>query len=148
VLAPTAPTPERPTQITKSGILAEDETWPGEIFIPGAVWVPQGVTLTIKPNTVIRFRHSRDYKNLGRGALIVNGGTLRAIGTPEEPVWFTSDAEERINGDWEGIAIENSKGENIIKYSIMECATDDGLTLANEYIECSSFKEYNQAEIY
>jgi hypothetical protein len=119
---PTTPTPEQPTQITKSGTLFKDETWSGEIFIPGAVWVPQGVTLTIEPGTVVKFRHSRDYKNLIHSGLLVTGGTLRAIGTPEEPIWFTSDAEEPINGDWEGIAIEDSEGENIIKYSIVECA--------------------------
>lgn len=119
------PTPaegERPAITTKFGLLEQNETWSGEIFIPGLVEVPQGVTLTIEPGTVIKFRHSRDYKDFRSGALLVNGGTLRAIGTPEEPIWFTSDADEPINGDWEGIAIENSKGENIIKYSIVECA--------------------------
>lgn len=126
--APPTPTPPEevlplpPKVVTKIGPLRQSETWSGEIFIPGMVEVPQGVTLTIEPGTVMKFRHSRDYKNLGRGALLVNGGTLRAIGTPEEPIWFTSDAEEPINGDWEGIAIEDSKAENIIKYSIVECA--------------------------
>ncbi|MDH5695860.1 MAG: right-handed parallel beta-helix repeat-containing protein [Dehalococcoidia bacterium] len=126
--APPTPTPPEKAipflhgKETKVGRLGQNETWSGEIFIPGMVQVPQGVTLTIEPGTVIKFRHSRDYKNLGRGTLVVNGGTLKAIGTPEEPIWFTSDAEEPINGDWEGIAIENSKGENIIKYSIVECS--------------------------
>lgn len=126
--APPTPTPPEkvlpppPKVVTKIGPLRQNETWSGEIFIPGMVEVPQGVTLTIEPGTVVKFRHSRDYKNLGRGILLVNGGTLRAIGTPEEPIWFTSDAEEPINGDWEGIAIEDSKAENIIKYSIVECA--------------------------
>ena len=56
-----------PEEVTKVGLLEQNETWSGEIFIPGAVHVPQGVTLTIEPGTVVKFRHSRDYKNLGRG---------------------------------------------------------------------------------
>lgn len=109
----------RPSPIT---VLKKDKVWSGEIFISGMVEVPEGVTLTIKPGTVVKFRHSRDYKDMRKGTLMINGGTLKAIGTPEEPIWFTSDAEDPINGDWSGISIENSKKDNIIKYSIVEHA--------------------------
>jgi hypothetical protein len=114
--------PSPPEAQTKLGILEQSEVWSGEIFVPGTVEVPQGVTLTISPGTVVKFRHSRDYKNLDRGALLVNGGVLKATGTAQEPIWFTSDAEQPINGDWEGIAIENSQGESVINYCIVEFA--------------------------
>lgn len=106
----------------KGGMLKKDEVWSGKIFIPGMVEVPKGVTLTIKPGTVVKFRHSRDYKNPRKGFLRINCGVLKAVGTPEEPIWFTSDAEKPINGDWEGIAIENSNGENIFDHVIVEYA--------------------------
>jgi len=114
--------PREVSNTTRWGIIYKDEIWSGEIFVPGMVEVPKGVTLTVKPGTVVKFRHSRDYKNLGGGHLLINGGVLKAIGTPTEPIWFTSDAEEPINGDWVGIFISESKHDNIIKYSIVEYA--------------------------
>lgn len=107
---------------TKYGTLVRDEEWSGEIYVDGLVTVPKGKTLTIMPGTVVKFKYSRDYKNFHRGFLLIDEGILKAIGTPTEPIWFTSDAEEPINGDWEGIAIENSKEENTIKYAIVEYA--------------------------
>ena len=115
----------RPVRIhnaSKSGMLTRDEIWSGEIYITDHVAVPEGITLTIEPGTVVKFRHSRDYKNLGGGSLFVNGGVLKAIGTSKEQIWFTSDAEEPINGDWEGVVIENGNEESIIKYAIVEYA--------------------------
>jgi parallel beta-helix repeat protein len=106
--------------LERTGTLSTNETWAGEIHVTDQVIVPNAITLTIEPGTVVKFSHSRDYKHPDRGALVVSGGTLRAVGTPREPVWFTSDAEDPINGDWEGIAIENSRGANTIRYAIVE----------------------------
>ncbi len=112
---------ELPGMVTKAGTLKHDETWSGEIFVSW-VEVPENVTLTIEPGTVVKFMYSRDYKNPDKGSLQINGGVLKAIGTPEEPIWFKSDASEPINGDWEGIFISDSRHNNIIKYSIVEYA--------------------------
>lgn len=106
----------------KSGVLQRDETWSGEIHVVGQLVVPQGITLTIEPGTTVKFKHSRDYKNFAKGGLVVDGGVLKAIGSPDKPIWFTSDADKPINGDWEGIAIENSKNGNIIDHAIVEYA--------------------------
>ncbi len=111
-----------PGVVTKSGVLLQDETWSGEIFVSGVVEVPENVTLTIEPGTVVKFKHSRDYKNPHKGGLHIRGGVLRAIGTPEKPIWFTSEALEPINGDWDSIFISDSKHNNVIKYSIVEYA--------------------------
>ena len=104
----------------KTGTLMKDETWAGEIHVTHELIVPERVTLTITPGTVVKFAHSRDYKHPDPGWLLVSGGTIKAVGTPEEPIWFTSDAEDPINGDWEGIAIEKSSKPNIISYAIVE----------------------------
>jgi len=106
--------------LERTGTLLTNETWAGEIHVTHQVIVPNAITLTIEPGTVVKFAHYRDYKHPSRGALVVSGGMLRAVGTPREPVWFTSDAEDPINGDWEGIVIENSREANTIRYAIVE----------------------------
>jgi hypothetical protein len=92
----------------KSGVLIEDETWLGNVYVNDYVKVLEGVTLTILPGTIVKFKHSRDYKTFDRGNLVVDGGNIQAIGTPDEMIWFTSDAPDPINGDWGGITLENN----------------------------------------
>lgn len=103
-------------------LLWHSQTWSGEVLVSNNLVIPFWVTLKIEPGTVVKFKHNRDYKNPARAGLSVVGGTLQAIGTPEKPIWFTSDAEEPINGDWDSIFIGGSKKENIIKYAIIEYA--------------------------
>ena len=111
-----------PQKARGARLLLRDEVWSGEIYIPGSLIIPPWVTLRIQPGTVVKFKHSRDYKNPIRGELIIEGGRLLAIGTPDQQIWFTSDAEDPVNGDWGLIWIKNSRRENIIKYAIIEYA--------------------------
>ncbi|MCF8371527.1 MAG: hypothetical protein K9H64_07885 [Bacteroidales bacterium] len=80
------------------------QTWTsGNVYLlNGWVRVPNGVTLTIQPGTIIR----GDYAN--QGALIVErGGTLIADGTAANPIVFTSNQApgSRAAGDWGGIIV-------------------------------------------
>jgi glutamine cyclotransferase len=105
----------------KSGVLTQNENWSGIIYIDGKVCVPKGITLTIEPGTIVKFKYSRDYKHPEKGGLAVNG-IIRALGTPEKPIWFTSAAEKPIHGDWGGIFIDNGEGELdhvIIEYAYL-----------------------------
>jgi hypothetical protein len=96
-------TPVRIHNASKKGTLTRDEIWSGEIHITDHISVPKGVILTIEPGTVVKFKHYRGYKEPWiRPGLNVKG-TIKAIGTPERQIWFTSDAEDPINGDWRGI---------------------------------------------
>lgn len=105
---------------TKGGQLTQDETWSGEILVTDNVVVPTGVTLTITPGTIVKFKHYRGYKEPWKlTGLGVNGGTIIAVGTPDEQIWFTSDADEPINGDWGGISINNSNS-SVFDYTIVE----------------------------
>jgi len=102
-------------------ILQQNETWSGEVYVTDDIIVPKGVTLTIEPGTVVKFKHwrygySEPEHRLG---LYIEEGTLRAIGTPEEPIRFTSDAAEPIHRDWGAILFINST-DNVISYSIIE----------------------------
>ena len=49
------------------------------------------------------------------------GGTIKAIGSPDKMIWFTSDNPDPINGDWGGIEISNST-DSEFKYCIIEYA--------------------------
>ena len=73
--------PDPTTTITTSGTLQEDENWRGVVNIMGSVYVPTGVTLTILPDTEVRFN--------GYYSIYVTGGTLAANGatfTAHDPV--------------------------------------------------------------
>ena len=104
----------------KCGDLTRDETWKEEIQVTCSVNVLEGNTLTILPGTVIKFKHDRNYKTFARAGLTVYG-TIKAVGTPEKQIWFTSDAPDPINGDWMGITILNSN-KSVFDYVIVEFA--------------------------
>lgn len=74
---------------------------------PAQFVVPAGVTLTVASGVELRF---------GDGAeeFVVNG-RLQAIGTPTEPITFTSAADS-APGEWEGIRFQggNSQLENVV----------------------------------
>ena len=108
--------------ITRGGDLTVDETWSGEVLITEMLWVSAGVTLTILPGTHVRFKHYRGYEDPNQYVgMFVDGGSIKAVGTPEEQIWFTSDAEVPINGDWGGIEIRESAASEF-KYVIVEFA--------------------------
>ncbi|MFX1525835.1 MAG: right-handed parallel beta-helix repeat-containing protein, partial [Promethearchaeota archaeon] len=71
------------------------------------------------PGTFIEFKHSRGYQNVNRIGLFIVEGTIKAIGTPDQQIWFTSDAEQPINGDWGGILCANTHN-SVFKYVIVE----------------------------
>jgi len=84
--------------ITASGTLTENTVWNEDILVTGNVIVPAGITLTIEPGVTVLFS-AADTPNLQIK------GTLTAVGTPAQPIFFTSDAEIPDSGDWDGIKI-------------------------------------------
>jgi len=114
------PGPVRVHNAERGGVLTRDEIWSGQIHVTESIIVPKAVTLTIKPGTVIKFAHSRNYRGTGpKAGMRVNGGTIKAIGTGEKQIWFTSDADKPINGDWNGIGLYNSQ-DSEFNYVIVE----------------------------
>lgn len=77
-----------------SGIITEDRTLTAdhEYLVSGNMAIPEGVTLTIEPGTVIRFKG-----NTG----ISNAGNVIADGTPEKPIIMTAD--DPLASYWNGI---------------------------------------------
>ncbi|MGA1819960.1 MAG: right-handed parallel beta-helix repeat-containing protein [Thermoplasmatota archaeon] len=108
--------------VIKNDILTSDETWSGNIRITGTVIVPKGVVLTIEPGTHITFDPYRGYKEPWmKRSLGIDGGTIKAVGNPDGMIWFTSGADDPINGDWGGIEVYGSN-DSVFRYVIVEFA--------------------------
>lgn len=89
------------------GVMAEDMTLtPDKEYIVDRFAVPDGVTLTILPGTVLKFSD---------GSEMVVGGNLVCDGTPENPIIFTMAGATDLLGDY---AI--SLGGNEISYVIFD----------------------------
>jgi hypothetical protein len=88
-----------------SDSVATSTTWTNDkmYLLQGFVYVVNGVTLTIQPGTIIM----GDHTFTGSSLIIERGAKLNAIGTPAQPIVFTSDmpAGSRTSGDWGGIII-------------------------------------------
>nr|WP_320192686.1 right-handed parallel beta-helix repeat-containing protein [uncultured Desulfobacter sp.] len=114
---------------TTSGSLSADETWSGTVSLTGDVTVPDGVTLTIEPGTTIQFTALNDDQaggsNTSRIELLVNG-ILKAQGTGESPILFTSDSDNPSAGDWTGIRLapESNNADLVMTHcTVNYCAT-------------------------
>ena len=91
--------------VTVTGNITANTTWTASntYLISGLVYVNAGATLTIQPGTVIR----GDATVANSSLVITKGGKINAVGTPTNPIVFTSskDTGMRNIGDWGGIII-------------------------------------------
>jgi hypothetical protein len=102
----------------KSGFLTEDETWTNdrEWILASKVIVPDGITLTIEPGTIIKGNPGTG--TLATALVVARGGRIMAEGTAENPIIFTSaqdnikvgeksgtNLNEDNNGFWGGLII-------------------------------------------
>ncbi|MAE69599.1 MAG: hypothetical protein CME06_03915, partial [Gemmatimonadetes bacterium] len=81
------------------GTLSEDLTW-SQTFIPivvlqSDVIVAEGATLTIAPGALVKW-------TTGQSLKLRISGSLRAVGTPLQPITFTSYRDDSIGGDTNG----------------------------------------------
>ena len=108
----------------------KDTTWSGNIIIGGDIYIPPGVTLTITPGTIIKFKKidEKSDQNLfdidspyyPEAELIIRG-KLIAKGTPEQMIVFTSAEMTPRAADWGAINFLGSEG-NQIEYVKIYCA--------------------------
>ena len=110
--------------------LVKDTTWDGEILVTGDVHVKEGVTLTIAPGSVVRFKKNplKSNRNLfgvespyyEQSEIIVTG-RLVAKGTSEKPILFTSAETNPKTADWSALNFLGSKG-NVVENCRIEYA--------------------------
>jgi len=85
------------TLAIRLGTLRTDTTWSSTLVndVVETVVVPSGVTLTIAPGAVVKFRYLQ-------GIEVQNGGHLVALGTVSLPINFTSSRDDTVGGDTNG----------------------------------------------
>ena len=115
--------------VAYSGTLSADDTLTpehGPILIDGTLTIPSGVTLTIEPGSILKFKNS--------AGLNVQG-TLLAQGTAENRIVFTSAMDDNHGGDtngdgpatvpspgdWQGVMVNG--GDATIRMSSIFAAT-------------------------
>ena len=112
-------TPARPSSgdggdpVVRTGTLAQDEVWSGEVVVTREVIVPRGRTLTIEPGTRIQFTSGVDPSS----KLVVNG-SLYAQGDFQQNVFFS--AEEATEA-WNGVLIG---GDAVARFSYVRFQLD------------------------
>ncbi|UOR06355.1 cell shape-determining protein MreB [Hymenobacter aerilatus] len=120
---PSGPTDAQGRVILQGNITANRKLVASEKYIlQGPVYVTRGVTLEIEPGTVIM----GDRTN--KGALIIErGAIIRAEGTKERPIVFTSSQAPgtRNYGDWGGLIIA---GEAPINRPLEATKMEGGIT--------------------
>ena len=98
----------------------EDTVWNGDILIDGILTVAAGATLEIRPGSRVRFtRFDSNGDGVGEHE-IFSQGTIRVLGTEDEPVLFTSAEETPRPGDWGAVNMMVSEEENLLQHSIVE----------------------------
>jgi parallel beta-helix repeat protein len=88
-------------------ILTSDAVWTGSVIVTEDILIPEGVTLTILPGTVITVTSVESTKTepefLSPLTEITIRGTLKAIGTGEAPIIFSG---EKSTDQWAGIIVD------------------------------------------
>jgi hypothetical protein len=96
-----------PAQTYVSGNISVNTNWTranSPYVLDGDVTVEENVTLILEPGTILKFdAYSRDLK--------VNG-ELMAIGTPDDPIIFTSIEDDEYGGDTNGDGDATKPGAN------------------------------------
>jgi hypothetical protein len=91
-------------------VLVADRTWEGEILLTESLLVPQGVTLTIRPGSIITVRPAdstrTDPEFLSSLTEITVRGNLLIEGNLDEPVIFRLETTDEIGASWAGLIID------------------------------------------
>jgi len=149
---------------TRSGHIYSNELWKGTIDITGDVIIHTPATVTIEPETTIRFAAGSDDQMHGGdtpitdpyfpndpptppsqiSSIYVMSGTLYAVGTSDSPIVFTSSASNPERGDWQSIQYGKEGGKLILQHTIIEygyygvqinvAADDSNITLKDNII--------------
>jgi len=98
-------------------VLTSDTVWSNEVLVEEDILVPEGVTLTVLPGTVVRVLPSDSTKTdpeyVSRRTEITIRGSLEVQGKQDAPVVFTmaESVEKRLLDSWAGIIVDSGKAE-------------------------------------
>jgi len=98
-------------------LIDKDTVWKGDILINGTVSVKKGVTLTIEPGTVVKFKRlDRDTNGVGDGEILIEGRIV-ARGTKDKKIIFTSAEGKPKANDWSYVVILSTGSENVFEFA-------------------------------
>jgi Periplasmic copper-binding protein (NosD) len=94
-------------------ILEEDTQWSGALLIEGMVTISPQTTLTVMPDSTIRF---------GADSGLLVYGRIAVKGTPESPVFISSLYEAPRPSDWNGIFLIGTEKNNLFDHLVIQGA--------------------------
>ncbi len=98
----------------------EDTVWSGDILIDGILTVAAGATLEIRPGSRVRFtRFDSNDDGIGEHEIFAQG-QIRAVGSVDQPVLFTSAETIPRPGDWGAINMMVNEEGNRLENCIVE----------------------------
>ncbi len=103
----------------KGETITEDTSWSGRVRIQGALTIASQATVSISPGTVVEFQRAAGQDSK---AVLLIQGRIVARGTNDQPVRFTSNADDVRSGAWQGIVFLASEKKNIMEYCRIEGA--------------------------
>lgn len=96
-------------------VLTSDTVWQGQVRLDDDVLVPAGVTLTVKPGTVITVSPAEstkiDPEFISHQTEILVRGVLKVEGKDDAPVVFTGEKADNDDERWAGIIIDGGVAE-------------------------------------
>jgi len=131
---------EAEKRLLRSGELAEDEIWSGEVSVEGELIIPRGISVTVMPGTIVRFKPGTSPP--GR---IVIYGSLYAQGNPDRPILFTSASPSPREGDWEGLIFTPEGMGSALRSCIFQNYTRIYIGSDNVRIDDCSFSHADEA---
>ena len=97
-----------------AGVITKDTVWQGEVALQDDILVPAGITLTIRPGTIVRVATAESTKTdpeyMSPLTEITVRGTLKVEGTAKSPVLFTSAGGNKAS-NWAGIIIDGGAAD-------------------------------------
>ena len=116
------------------GEISEDTTWTADKYyiVKANTHIPEGVTLTIEPGTTIAFEDE---------TMLAIRGNLRAVGTKDKRITFTSNSLSPHYTSWEGIRLFGSADVTLsycdisyARYGIDQCFSFESLQAGKSII--------------
>lgn len=120
--------------VIKAGVLSANETWTSDkiYLLVGRVVVPENITLTIEPGTIIKGKTGLG--SLASALIVARGGKLMAVGTAANPIIFTSELDNIKVGEKAGtnlLRTDNEKWGGVALLGRAPVSTEFGDTEGN-----------------
>jgi hypothetical protein len=103
--------PTDASTVSVSGAISANTTWTADKIwiLQGKVYVPNGVTLTIEPGTIIKGAEGQE--SLASALIVQRGGKINAAGTADAPIIFTSILDNIKIGEKVGTNLSRTDNE-------------------------------------